>query len=341
MTVKITKPEINIREKINELDKPSGLAGEAMLRAETPQEQFNLISAGRKNLIINGENKISQRGNFTSATAVTASSYYIDRWKAYESGVTVTLTHKQNQSLPDGSVSHTQRYDVTVAGTGYAGAQQILEENLTAGRHYTISAWVKSNDPNMNLFANGGDERSFHSGGGGWEKLSVTWRISASETNSYGIINYTSAGNPMVVGHFVEFTQFQIELGKVATPFEHRLIPEELALCQRYYQAIPVKYESIIGQAWSTTSARFPIQLPVEMRASPSITIPPPGQTGYAMKPLTASLSWPGGSGNNAVTATSNRSFYITCTGYSGLVSGNASTLYAHDVSYIKCNAEL
>ena len=141
-----------------------------------PQEQFNLIGAGRRNLLINGENKISQRGTYTSATAVTDGSYYIDRWKAYESGVTVTLTHKQNQSLPDGSVSHTQRYDVTVANTGYTGANQILEETLTVGRYYTISAWVKSDDPNMNLFASGGHQRSFHSGNGEWEKLSITWQ---------------------------------------------------------------------------------------------------------------------------------------------------------------------
>lgn len=236
MAVKFTKPEINVREKLAEMDKPSGIAGEAMLRAETPQEQFNLIGAGRRNLLINGENKIYQRGNFTSATAVTDGSYYIDRWKTYESGVTATLTHKHNQSLPDGSVSHTQRYDVTVAGTGYTGVQQILEESLTVGRYYTISAWVKSDDPNMNLFANGGTERSFHSGSGEWEKLSITWVISASEANSYGIINHTASSNPMVVGHFVEFTQVQLELGKVATPFEHRSYGEELALCQRYYQ---------------------------------------------------------------------------------------------------------
>ena len=269
MAVKFTKPEINVREKLAELDKPSGIAGEAMLRAETPQEQFNLIGAGRRNLIINGENKISQRGNFTSATAVTAGSYYIDRWKAYESVVTVTLTHKQNQSLPDGSVSHTQRYDVTVAGTGYAGVQHILEETLTAGRHYTISAWVKSNDPNMNLFANGGTERSFHSGSGEWEKLSITWVISASEANSYGLINHTSSSNPMIVGHFVEFTQVQLELGKVATPFEHRSYGEELALCKRYFQN--VYNGQCFGSANTTTRMRINAPLSPTMRADPTV----------------------------------------------------------------------
>ena len=63
MAVKFTKPEINVREKLAELDKPSGIAGEAMLRAETPQEQFNLIGAGRRNIIINGDFQVSQRGD--------------------------------------------------------------------------------------------------------------------------------------------------------------------------------------------------------------------------------------------------------------------------------------
>ena len=275
MTVKITKPEINIREKIAELDKPSGIAGEAMLRAETPQEQFNLIGAGRRNLIINGENKISQRGDYTSATAVSESVYYIDRWKTYKNGVTVTLTHKEDQSLPDGSVSHTQRYDVTVAGTGYTGVQQILEETLTVGRYYTISAWVKSNDPNMNLFASGGIQRSFHSGSGDWEKLSITW-LESGQGNSYGIINYIFSGNPMVIGNFVEFTQLQLELGKVATPFEHRSYGEELALCQRYFY----KWESnagynfaAMGYSYSTTDINAILHFPVTMRAPPSLTV--------------------------------------------------------------------
>jgi len=76
MAVKFTKPEINIREKLSELDKPSGIAGEAMLRAETPQEQFNLIGAGRKNLLINGGFDVWQRG-----TSFTDAVYTSDRGK--------------------------------------------------------------------------------------------------------------------------------------------------------------------------------------------------------------------------------------------------------------------
>jgi hypothetical protein len=73
MTVKVSKPAINVRSELSELRKPSGTAGEAMLRAETPQEQFNLIGAGRRNILINGDMKVAQRG--TSSTGQTTSGY--------------------------------------------------------------------------------------------------------------------------------------------------------------------------------------------------------------------------------------------------------------------------
>ena len=53
MTVRVTKPEFNLREKISELDKPTGLKGSELMRSETIQDARNVIGAGRKNLIIN------------------------------------------------------------------------------------------------------------------------------------------------------------------------------------------------------------------------------------------------------------------------------------------------
>ena len=52
MTVRVSKPEFNLREKISELDKPTGLKGSELMRSETPQEARDLIGAnsGRKNL---------------------------------------------------------------------------------------------------------------------------------------------------------------------------------------------------------------------------------------------------------------------------------------------------
>ena len=36
--------------------------------------------AGRKNLILNGSMQISQRGDYTTATAASHNNYYLDRW---------------------------------------------------------------------------------------------------------------------------------------------------------------------------------------------------------------------------------------------------------------------
>ena len=75
MTVRVSKPEFSLREKISELDKPYGLKGNELLRSETSQEARGLIGAGRKNLIINGAMQIAQRG-----TSTTTLGYLIDRF---------------------------------------------------------------------------------------------------------------------------------------------------------------------------------------------------------------------------------------------------------------------
>ena len=344
MAVKITKPEINIREKIAELDKPSGIAGEAMLRADTPQEQFNLIGAGRKNLLINGDFQVSQRGDYSSASNLVESTYFVDRWRTRNtSSMTATKTHSTRKVT----------LNQTSAGTGSIRIDQkveIIDNEQYTDKYMTLSADVKSNDSNarIGVYHQGWDPKNTqHSGNGGWERLTLTfWTGTLVTGNEFsiqlGIDGDSSANVSIAAGAYVEIKNVQLEFGKVATPFEHRSYGEELALCERYYQRVPVYHESIIGQCWNTTSARFPVQLPVEMRSDPTITVPGPGTSGYSMKPLTASLSWPGGSGNNAVTTRSPRHFYVTCTGYSGLVAGNASTLYAgSNYIYIKCDAEL
>jgi hypothetical protein len=68
-------------------------------------------------------------------------------------------------------------------------------------------------------------------------------------------------------------TGVQLEVGSVATPFEHRSYGEELALCQRYYfQKINGDGQPVgIGTYISSGQIRTYIDFPVEMRADPSI----------------------------------------------------------------------
>jgi hypothetical protein len=275
MTVIVRKPAINIREELSSLKKPTGTFGEQVMRTATADEFYGVVGTNR-NLLINGEHTITQRGNFTSATSYSDGVYYTDRWKSYLNSVSGTVTHKLNQALPDGSISNSIRYEATSAtSVGYLGAQQILEVELTLGRTYTISAWVKSNDRNMNLYANSGSKRVFHSGSGAWEKLSGTFQHNGS--NSFGIINFVgNSGVPISTGTFVEFTQVQLELGSVATPFEHRLIQQELALCQRYFYRLtpPTENTGRIGSGgWTNDLGGYVgVNLPVPMRAVPTLS---------------------------------------------------------------------
>ena len=47
-----------------------------------------------------------------------------------------------------------------------------------------------------------------------------------------------------------EITGLQLEVGSVATDFEHRSYGQELALCQRYFQRYATGDGNVIGQGF-------------------------------------------------------------------------------------------
>lgn len=160
MTVEITKPKDNLRDKLNTLRKPSGVAGEAMLRAETPQEQQALIGVGRKNMIINGANIISQRGTVTGINTSLSNYGGPDRRNVYSNspGASAVFTLSRGATGPSG-FPKTCRIDCTTASSSaLTGTQEIKSENAIEGydvqqvgfgtpacKPITISFYVKSN----------------------------------------------------------------------------------------------------------------------------------------------------------------------------------------------------
>ena len=95
------------------------------------------------------------------------------------------------------------------------------------------------------------------------------------------------------IGNYFQITGVQLEVGDTATPFEHRSYGQELALCQRYYfttwptgTALGTNITATrnLGVAMAGNSIKVVgggLTLPVEMRATPSVsTRSPTGLTG-------------------------------------------------------------
>ena len=165
MTVNVSKPNINIRSELADIKKTTGIAGEAMLRAETPQEQFQLINAGRKNFFYNGAMNIAQRS--TSAVTVSDNSNEgystVDRWKIdFGSGMGGALAAEQVGSPSGhGEFSKSLKLSCTTVNGGsmasgstrFLSVAQYLEgqdlQHLAYGepdaKDLTCSFWVYTN----------------------------------------------------------------------------------------------------------------------------------------------------------------------------------------------------
>jgi hypothetical protein len=120
-------------------------------------------------------------------------------------------------------------------------------------------------------------------------------------------------------------TGAQLEVGSVATPFEHRSYGEELALCQRYYQRYGGASATVLDGGYGTSANPTYVGkiIPVTMRAAPTIT---------------KNGTW--SSGNATV------SFVYISNNYFTLTASHSSTAYwLHHANstddYLELNAEL
>ena len=158
MTVRVSKPEFNLRDKISELDKPVGLKGTELMRSDTLQDTRDLIQirSARKNKFINGAMRIAQRG--TSISTSTDNDYTLDRIKHIVRG-THDSTYTQSSDHPDGfskSLKISPNGTHTPTGSDNASFQSYLEgqdlQDLQFGtpnaKSFTVSFYAKSASSN-------------------------------------------------------------------------------------------------------------------------------------------------------------------------------------------------
>ena len=105
--------------------------------------------------------------------------------------------------------------------------------------------------------------------------LNTSWNLTVTANRAVGQVNAVASNNDAFY-----ITGVQLEVGSVATEFEHRSYGEELALCQRYYQIVEAsgRESSCIGYRKNPNhiypTGGHSYILPVEMRASPTFLNP-------------------------------------------------------------------
>ena len=160
MSIRVSQPAINLREKLTEVDSPPiGSHGSEVMNSSSVGESFDLVRAGRKNMVINGDFQIAQRATTDSGYNGSPNWVFstVDRWKLGMSGAG-TWTSSQDTDVPIGQgFTKSWKLDCTTADAAVdAGDYFLLEQRIEANRMAelcwgtvrakpaTLSFWVKS-----------------------------------------------------------------------------------------------------------------------------------------------------------------------------------------------------
>ena len=236
---------------------------------------------GNRNIIINGNFTISQRGSYTSSTSVSDGTFYLDRWQYVEDGSpSSSLIHNS-----DGSVKITTGASVT----GSSRLRQKFEYSLAPRQYdnktFTVSAKVKSNTANarINVYAGGYlslTGTTAHSGGGSYETLTATFTTPSTISTEFsvhiGIDGASSANVSITSGQYFEVKEVQMEQGSQHTPFEHEPYETTLRKCQRYFYTVKGpssgKHVGSVVMRNNQYFYGYPRSFPTPMRVAPTFT---------------------------------------------------------------------
>ena len=129
-----------------------------------------------------------------------------------------------------------------------------------------------------------GDTSGTEAAGDNGRGFMIYWCLFAGSTR-HGTLNnwrtypggyYGASANQVNLldntSNFVLFAGVQLEVGNVATPFEHKTFSDNLRDCQRYFTFIP-SGTVFPGRGNSGSSYIYSYQVPVPMRASPTIGV--------------------------------------------------------------------
>ena len=319
------------------------------------QEQY----AGARNLIINGSMICSQRG--VSSGSISSNGYSsLDRWYVNASGGTYTLSQEDftvgQTDVPD-FPKHYMRFAVTTGDNNIGVHQRVEDVTVLGGKTVTLSFWAKGTNPDGGSFVSSWIQ-NFGSGGSSsvetevesgivltssWQKFNITFDVPSVSGKTIGAGSFTwvellrqPGVDTGTGGWTADIAQVQLELGSIATPFEHRSYGDELARCQRYFYGPTSRYANgAVGGNTNYPRCTSQSSFPVTMRATPTCTF-------ESSNPQTSGkLERQNGvdSGTATISADKDGIHYFFISGESS--SNNAYNLMLYQFGNLKADAEL
>lgn len=273
-----------------------------------------------------------QRGSSFAAPAT--GSYLADRWKNVTdeaAGVTVT---KETSVIDTVGLTSMK---VVVAGAGASHFWQIAQvvENFAdfRGKTVTLSVRVLSSVAGtirvgVSDSVTGSVYSAYHTGGGGWETLSLTYPVNAATTSLSVVIGMTGTGDKKNGTYY--FDSAFLALGSEVLSFVPTNPALDLNRCMRFFQVIggALNDHIAVAQNNTTTGSQAVYRFPVMMRAAPTFTVNNPTNFNLttaaggalALTAFACTVLFPGSARFDLTVA-------------AGLVAGNASLLSAQNAN--------
>ncbi len=230
--------------------------------------------AGFRNQLINGGFRFWQRATTSGA------DYVADRWRM--TGGSGNTYVRQNNNADLAALGFAFGLKNEGPGVTILGQYIELDRNgrscqFPVGSEWTWSVWSNA-EPTTTLIRWSKDDNTTSEVAatpGAWTVIGTQGAFNRYQ-QTFTIANdpVDSGINSLLVRFNLALNQVvsgcQLEPGPVATPFEHRPIGTELALCQRYYQTL----ESVILLVRTSNAADRSLRVPrtVTMRSDPTET---------------------------------------------------------------------
>ena len=258
---------------------------------------------GRRNVLINGNFDVWQRATSFTDIAGIWKYGHADRWNGHNDAADAG-TWSQSTVVPNAGSTYSMLMTGASGVSNTNFSQRIESKSLkgirekdsftisgyarsaTAGKVIQVAALCPTATDNYSSYSQHGAVMSSvtisGNGAAGTSQITLTdantWyyftmtRTSATSLTNFdkGYAVFFSILGQNSSSQQVYMSQLQIEAGTTATPFEQLSFGEELALCQRYYQAIGAGGGYYAGNAVGTNKISVGFALANSMRATPS-----------------------------------------------------------------------